>query len=468
MRDPASRQRSALLAVPLGILVVLTTAACAGTSVAQVATDATTTTGSTTTTTTTPPDCADTLPTRAKASQLLMTMVEDPASVSEPLKAGLIGGFGLKGNQRSDVGETLTEVTADTPLPATVAVDEEGGTVQRLRYPVGRLPSAREMAEGTPQEAAEQFAEHATLMADLGITMNFAPVADVGESKVLGTRTYGDDPDTVAGFASAVAQANLDAGVVPVVKHWPGIGGSSVDPHNSLPTLSPIDELRANDLRAFDTVIAGGVPAVMVAHAEVPGLTATGEPASLSRAAITDELRGREGFDGVVITDSLGMGAIVNNTTQNDASEAAILAGADIALLSGTDAIEDAHAQLVSAIDEGRIPADQVTESVRRVLALKGIEGECLDAVSAFGALGRIESDALDEEGLDGAAQMPGTDQEGTGEGDGRSTGGTGDDDDSTGGDTGGSGNTNGNGNGGTGGRSSTTGEVVDRGINDP
>ncbi len=428
-------------------------ASCAGTSGTQVATDATTTTAPTTTASTIPPDCASTLPTRAKASQLLMVMVEDPRSAAEPLAAGRIGGFGLKGNQRSDVGDTLAEITADLPLPATVAVDEEGGTVQRLRYSVGRLASARDMADGSPSEAATLVEEHAALMAELGVTMNFAPVADVGETEVLGSRTFGDDPDVVGAFAAAVAEGNEAGGVAPVVKHWPGIGGADVDPHESLPVLAPIDELRANDMRAFDDPIASGVPAVMVAHAEVPGLTAEGEPASLSRPAITEELRGNAGFEGVVITDSLGMGAVVNEMTQADAAETAILAGADIALVSGTDVVESAHDQLVSAIDEGRIPADQVEESVRRVLALKGIEGECLDAVGAFGTLspeGDSSDDATSGDGSSGdGSSGDGTSGDGTTDGDEPRD--DGEPRDPTDPDT----------------ETDTTGEVVDRGIND-
>ena len=430
MRVPYSGSRVLLVAV-------LAATGCAGTSRTQVATDATTTTASTAPTTTTPPDCAATLPTGAQASQLLMVMVEDPNSAAEPIRQGIIGGFGLKGNQRSDIAEILAEVTAEVPLPATVAVDEEGGTVQRLRYSAGRLASARDLAEGSPSEAAAVVGEHAERMAELGVTMNFAPVADVGDNQVLGSRTFGDDPALVGQFAAAVARANSDAGVTPVVKHWPGIGGTEVDPHETLPVLAPVDELRASDMAAFEPAISGGVPAVMVAHAEVPGLTAQGEPASLSRPAITEELRGRQGFEGVVITDSLGMGAVVNKMTQADAAETAISAGADIALLSGTDVVSDAHDQLTAAIDEGRIPEEQVEASVRRVLAMKGIEGECLDAVSAFGALGRLESENSANSSEDDGSSGDDSSSE---------------DDSSTEDD----------------GSTATTGDVVDNGINEP
>jgi beta-N-acetylhexosaminidase len=378
----------------LTFVAVLLGGACAGTSTQQVASGSeSTTTADTTSSTTTPPDCASTLPTTALASQLLMVMVNDPSHAADALSDGLIGGFGLKGEQRSDVDEAITAATSDLPMPATVAVDEEGGPVQRLRYSAGRLASAQEMGEMDTTEVTSIIAEHATRMAEIGVTMNFAPVADLRNDEILDERTYSEDPDTVARYAEAVAVGNSRGGIVPVVKHWPGIGGSDTDPHESLPVLASIEELRDRDLRSFEPLMDAAPVAVMVAHAEIPDLTEPGEPASLSRRAITEELRGTEGFDGVVITDSLGMGAVVNDMTQAEAAERAISAGADIALLSGADVVTDAHEQLVRAIEDGRIPIDQVEESVRRVLAMKGIDGECFDAISAYGAIGRIEAE---------------------------------------------------------------------------
>ncbi len=338
------------------------------------------------------------LPTSGQAAQLVMVMVADPSHAADALEAGTVSGYGLKGNQRSDVADAIEATAGLSVLPISVAVDEEGGTVQRLRYSAGRLPSAEDMAEGTPAQAANEVEAHARRMADMGVTMNFAPVADVGSGAGLGSRSFGDDPTTVSEFAVAVGNANAAGGVTPVVKHWPGIGGAGVDPHNSLPTLDPVEELRAVDMAPFRSAFEAGAPAVMVAHAEVPGLTADGEPASLSRAAITDELRNSEGFGGVVMTDSLGMGAIVDDHTQAEAAELAISAGADIALVSGTDVVNGVHERLVEAITEGRIPAEQVEASVRRVLSLRGIEGECFDAVSEYAAQARLEADKAQRE----------------------------------------------------------------------
>lgn len=130
----------------------------------------------------------------------------------------------------------------------------------------------------------------------------------------------------------------------------------------------------------------------MVTHAAVPGLTAPGEPASLSRNAITGELRGRQGFDGLVLTDDLSMAAVTNLTTEPEAAELAIAAGADVALVGDLEVAERTRARLVDAMTTGRLPEDQVIDSVRRVLEVKGVRGPCLDAVSRYSALLRASA----------------------------------------------------------------------------
>ncbi|MDQ2677139.1 MAG: hypothetical protein M3Y51_00235 [Actinomycetota bacterium] len=376
-------RRVAAAAVAAGALLA---AGCTGTSSTQVEVS-TPEEEVEATTTTLPPDCAEALPPAAQAAQMLMVMVTAPQNATEVLTAGKVGGFGLKGRQSSDVADEVADAVAGAPLKPFVASDEEGGTVQRLRLSLGDLPSAAKLADGTPEEAATELGDYAAEMVGLGFNMNFGPVADVGSGSDLGTRSFGDDPNVVADFTVAIVEAQQRAGIISVVKHWPGIGGGDSDPHLALDALAPVDALRAKDMVPFDRLIAAGVPAIMVAHSTVPGLTGEAEPASLSRAAITDELRGRQGFQGLVITDSLGMGAVVNTVAQDEAARRSIAAGADIALLSGTDVVEPAHQLLTEAITTGQIPAEQVTASVRRVLAAKGIEGECLGLVANYSAL---------------------------------------------------------------------------------
>lgn len=395
--------------------------ACAGTSGGQVEVRAKEEPIASTTTAP-PPDCAEQLPPAAQAGQLLMVMVTGPQLAGDVVAEGLVGGFGLKGRQSSDVGSEVAAAVADAPVEAFVAGDEEGGTVQRLSAAIDDLPSAAEMADGTPSDAGQLFEDYAASMSELGFNMNFGPVADVGSGSDLGTRSFGDDPSTVASFTDAIITAQEGAGIASVVKHWPGIGGGGADPHLALDDLDPIEQLRGADLVPFDRAIAAGASGIMVAHSVVPGLTGPDEPASLSRAAITDELRGRQGFDGLVVTDSLGMGAIVNTTAQDEAAELAIAAGADIALVSGTDVVADTHARLTEAITEGRIPAEQVAASVRRVLAAKGIEGDCVDLVAAYSSRLQAAEDA-DPDSTDGSDPAATTDS--TDSTDGSDSGGT-------------------------------------------
>ena len=396
-----SRQRKVLVTSVLAAASLV--AACTGTTGQQVRADRVTTT-STTSTTDPVPDCAETLPASAKAGQLLMVMVTTPDLAKEALKNGTVGGFGLKGVQPKDIGEKVAAVVKDAPITPFVGSDEEGGTVQRLANAIKILPSAAEMAsggksskasdtktDGSPEAAAKMMGEYAVEMKKLGFNMMFGPVADVGSGSGLGTRSFSDEPTVVASFVTAIVRAVQDAGVIAVVKHWPGIGGGKSDPHDKLSALEPIDQLRLKDILPFQEAFKAGAKGVMVAHSVVPDLTQPNEPASISTAAITKELRGTEGFKGLVITDSLGMGAIIATTPQDEAAEKAIAAGADIALVSGADSIPKVHQRLTNAIASGRIPAKQVDESVRRVLAEKNVKGPCPDLVAN---MTRLEADA--------------------------------------------------------------------------
>ena len=403
----------------LGILATcaLFAGACAGTTAEQVESDKGApaegaAARSSTTATTLPPDCAAMLPASGQASQLLMVSTNDPLNAAEVVKAGTVGGFVLNEGQRTDVGQRITEAVTDAPLPVSVAVDEEGGSVQRLRNAIGKLSSAEDMSEGTPQEAAELFREHAMAMSEIGVNMNCARGAEVGAGGGLDDRVYGDDATTVGTFVTAIIAAQTEAGIIPVVKHWPGIGSGDDDPHDSLTKVPSIDELRAADLLPFERAIEEGVPVVMVTHAEVPGLTGEDEPASLSSNAIDGELRGREGFEGVVITDDLSMSAI--ELPQEEAAEAAIRAGADIAMVSGADSATEAHDRLTAAIQDGTLDEARVEQAVRRVLRMKGVDGECFDAVSFFAEADRLENEQLTEGSVTEGSNTEGSNTEGS------------------------------------------------------
>jgi beta-N-acetylhexosaminidase len=364
----------------------LLVAACAGTSRVDIeSSDVAATARAAPTTAPAPePDCAELLPPAAQAGQMIMALVTSPVYATDALTTGRAGGVALKGRQSAQVGDEVAAAVADAPIEPFVASDEEGGTVQRLAAALGDLPSAAALGEGSPRETEQVIAEYAAEMSSLGFNMNFAPVADVGEGSDLGSRTYGDDPDEVTAFVAASLAAHSAAGVMPVVKHWPGIGTGETDPHESLDAIGPLEDLRESDMSVFQRAIELGAPAVMVGHVAIDGLTGEDEPASMSRAAITGELRRRQGFSGLVITDSLIMGAVADSVPQDVATERAIVAGADVALVADSEEIDDAHRRLTGAIMSGQVPQEQVTASVRRILDAKGVEGPCLDLVEGF------------------------------------------------------------------------------------
>jgi len=339
------------------------------------------------TTTTLPPDCAEVLPPSAQAGQMIMVMVTSPQIATNVLTAGTAGGFGLKGKQSKDIAKEVAAATAEAPVAAFVASDEEGGTVQRLSSALGVLPSAETLAKGTPEQAATLIEDYSTRMRELGFNMIFGPVADVGGGSGLGTRVFGKDPAVVTEFTDAIINAELAGGLIPVIKHWPGIGGGTADPHVMLGKVAELDALKAKDLVPFASAIQAGVPAIMVAHVQIPGLTAPGEPASLSRAAITTELREQQGFEGLIISDELGMKALAAFGSQSESAELTLSAGADIALVAGADSVPQVHAQITEAISSGRLDQEQVVASVRRILKTKGITGSCPDLAANLSSI---------------------------------------------------------------------------------
>lgn len=371
---PAVRRAVVLGAV---LLVAAGLGGCAG------ATDATVVVGraaasTTVTTTTVPlPACVASLSVEQKAGQLLMVLVPSPSAAGDLVAAGQVAGYALVGAQSGDVGAEVAAVAARSTLPVFASGDDEGGTVQRFRDLLGALPSAAALArDNTPAEAAAIFGEYASELRGLGLNMNFGPSLDVGGGSGLGTRSFGDSVDLVSEYGIAVIDAVKAAGLVPVAKHWPGIGGGAADPHNSASPVASLPALRERDLVPFDRAVAAGLGAIMVSHAIIPDLT-DGLPASLSRAAITGELREREGFDGLIVTDSLGMGAVAAHYDNAGAAVVSIAAGADLALVSLKESVPAAFVGLVAAINDGRIPMAQVDRSVARVLAAKGVTGDC-------------------------------------------------------------------------------------------
>ena len=232
-RHRVDRRRSpAVLVVAVAALVMV--GGCVGaTNVSERRTSARGSTSTPTSTpTTAPAGCAASLGAAERLGQLMMVLVSDPRVVAADIAAGRVGGFAIVGTPPADLADAITEARRGAWLPPFASGDEEGGSVQRLRELLGKLPSARSLASSsTPEEAARLHGDYATRLRGLGFTMNLGPVFDVGSGSGLGDRTFGTDVDTVVRYALPVAQAVRAAGLIPVAKHWPGIGrGTPVVP----------------------------------------------------------------------------------------------------------------------------------------------------------------------------------------------------------------------------------------------
>jgi beta-N-acetylhexosaminidase len=281
---------------------------------------------------------------------------------------------------------SLTDIAGSAgPLPLAVSVDEEGGRVSRLSSLIGEAPSARMLAQSsTPEEIYQQALDRGRKMYALGITIDLAPVVDVTDApanSVIGDRSFSADPAVVTRDAGAYAKGLRDAGLLPVLKHFPGHGRASGDSHTTGVVTPPLEDLQTTDLVPYRTLVTQSPVGVMIGHLQVPGLTA-GDPASLSRAAV-DLLRSGTGyggppFDGPVFTDDLSsMRAITDRYSVVDAVLRALQAGADNALWVTTMEVPAVLDRLESAVATRELDPKNLDASVLRMAAAKTANGRC-------------------------------------------------------------------------------------------
>jgi beta-N-acetylhexosaminidase len=264
------------------------------------------------------------------------------------------------------------------PIPPFIALDQEGGRVSRLRPFLGPTPSGLSLA--ARRDARDAVGRYATATARavraLGFNVNFAPVLDLSgadQSNGIGDRAFGSDPGVVIALGRAYLQACLRAGVIPVGKHFPGLGSARGDTHAMLPVIrTDRKRLWATDLLPYRR-LRSLLPMVMVGHARYPALQ--GEeagPASLSAAVITGLLRQRIGYRGLVLTDDLEMGAVDQGLDGAAQAIAAFAAGGDgLMFCRSADRIREAHAGLVQALTDRRLPRARLGSAVNRILMLK-------------------------------------------------------------------------------------------------
>jgi beta-N-acetylhexosaminidase len=322
------------------------------------------------------------LPARDKLAQLLTVGVTDAADARAVVENHHVGGImiGSWTDLSMLTDGSLGDIAASSaPVPLAVSVDEEGGRVSRLASLIGSQPSARELARTRSADEVYGIAlQRGRAMHDRGITVDFAPVVDVTDAPddtVIGDRSFGADPAVVTEYAGAYARGLRDAGVLPVLKHFPGHGHASGDSHTGGVTTPPLDALRDNDLVPYRTLTEQAPVAVMVGHMQVPGLTGS-DPASLSPAAyqlLRSGGYGGPGFNGLVYTDDLSsMGAINQRYGVPDAVLRALQAGADNALWITTAEVPAVLDRLEQALASGELNQAAIDASLQRNVAVKG------------------------------------------------------------------------------------------------
>lgn len=262
-------------------------------------------------------------------------------------------------------------------LPLLIAIDQEGGPVSRLAAFGTTIPSAMALgAAADPALTESMYQLTGVELAALGITLDFAPVADVNSNPanpVIGIRSFGGDAGAVGRHVAAAVRGLHRSGVAATAKHFPGHGDTSTDSHIDLPVANKdLEELDAVEFEPFRAAMKEGVDAIMTAHVLLPKVDPSGTPATLSRAILSGILRDRLGFDGVVFTDCMQMKAIADRYSIADAAVAAIEAGADVLTYSSSlNATAEAIGALGAAVLSGRLDAGRIERSLERVEALR-------------------------------------------------------------------------------------------------
>lgn len=262
-------------------------------------------------------------------------------------------------------------------LPLLMSVDEEGGTVSRVGgnkgFSVANVGNMRDVGDtGAARRAYDVCKKIAGYLVPLGFNLDFAPDADIvnGTSQTMAKRSFGTTADAVAPMVESAVKGFLDGGIMCCAKHFPGIGGAQGDSETeAITTDKTLDQLRQEELVPFKRAIAAGVPMVMVGHISCPKVTGDSAPASLSRAIVTDVLRDELGFDGIIITDSLDMGAVAGLHKARDLGVAAIQAGVDMLLM--TPDLTASYQGVLDAVRAGTITEERIDESVTRIVRAK-------------------------------------------------------------------------------------------------
>ena len=289
------------------------------------------------------------------------------------LKRGIISGitiFSENVSSREQVIELTDAVRLFSRHPAIIAVDQEGGAVQRLDKIITPIPSMMALGKLNDKERLALIIGLAgKQMRLLGINCVFAPVLDVNtnaRNPIIGTRAFGSNPELVADLGATVIRSYIESGVLPVAKHFPGHGDSDVDSHLALPKLNhDMDRMESIELLPFRENLLTA-PAMMVAHLWISALNQEALPASLSPEVVSGLLRDQMGYQNLLVSDDMLMKAIGNTWGLEEACVRAIAAGLDLLLVcSNDDDARKVNAAIVAAVQSGRIPEERIQRAIR-------------------------------------------------------------------------------------------------------
>lgn len=263
--------------------------------------------------------------------------------------------------------------------PMFIAVDEEGGKVSRLAEAL-KLDNVGPMADvgstGDSNQAYEAMKTVGGYLKNYGFNLDFAPVAEVltnEDNTSIGDRAFSSDPEMTAQMVVSAMNGLKDAGIASCVKHFPGLGDASEDTHNGLVVVDKsLEELKQTELIPFVKAIENEADMIMVGHISLPQLSGDQLPASMSKEVITDLLRSELGFNGVVITDAMDMGAITEYYGADEAAIRALKAGADMVLMP--EDFELAYEGVLAAVKDGTISEERINDSLKRIFRIKYAE----------------------------------------------------------------------------------------------
>ena len=330
-----------------------------------------------------------------KVCQLFMITPEALTGVGTVVQAGTstknaidqypVGGLIYFSQNLQDPDQTRTMLANTqqyakerTGFPIFLSVDEEGGQVARVgsnpAFGVEKIGNMSDVgSRGDTQEAYEVGSTIGAYLSDLGFNMDAAPDTDVltnPDNQVVKYRSFSSDPQLVTEMAASELRGLNEQGIIGMYKHFPGHGGTTDDSHEGYAYVDDtLEELKSGAFVPFQDGIDNGIQVIMVSHISCPNVTGDNTPATLSKMMITDILRNNMGFDGMVITDAMNMGAITARYSSSEAAVAALNAGVDMLLMP--EDFQSAYQGVLDAVKDGTVSEERIDESVQRILEVK-------------------------------------------------------------------------------------------------